>query len=98
MGSVGLLKAKAEACQLLALRQQHLNPTYPCRSQQSNSSTCIPRLSADLKASYQRGQWTAFMQRIFDHMAAQGVTKEGMEATLRAIPFTPGMEVCELVF
>ncbi|KAG1679772.1 hypothetical protein FOA52_012683 [Chlamydomonas sp. UWO 241] len=48
-------------------------------------------LPDDIKALYQPGQWTRFMNDVFEHCHQEGVTPACMEAVMRGVPLTPGM-------
>jgi hypothetical protein len=62
----------------------------------ANSDTFILRalpggLPHEVKASLAPGQWTAYMQRVMDHMRGAGVGPDGLHAAMQELPLLPGM-------
>ena len=53
-------------------------------------------LPPSVKARYVKGQWTAFMNIVFEHLCDEGVGPRDMEDTIRAMPLVPGMKVAGL--
>jgi hypothetical protein len=65
----------------------------------ANSDTWIYRtleskqLPSEIKAKYQHGQWTKFMNDVLEFLADQGVWEQQLKEALQGIPLTPGFKV-----
>ena len=51
------------------------------------------RLPDHIQGSYEEGHWTAFMNRVFEHLADQGVDEATMKEAMRQMPLSPGFQV-----
>ncbi|XP_007669391.2 kelch-like protein 23 isoform X1 [Ornithorhynchus anatinus] len=55
---------------------------------------CAPEktLPNGLRKSYQKGNWTEYMGRVFRYLGDEGIREDEMKNTMTTIPFTAGME------